>query len=151
VLTCTDKTVPTITDNLLIGTYFNLSNSTAISRVAYDPEKYLTFSISDGKLGFYRWSGQYLTPAKAYLDKTKMPDEAKALRAFSLKFVPAQETEDDVVVSEDGGFVDGVKSVTTRQQDHAIYDLMGHRMVGYDVSSLPRGIYIVNGKKVVVK
>ena len=153
VLTCSDKSVSIISNNLLIGTYFNLSFNGYINRVNYDPEKYLTFSISDGKLGFYRWSGSYLTPGKAYLDKTKMTVSAKALKAFSLKFIPAQDTEDEQFVSDDGGFADGIKSVVTDSIEIKVYDLMGHKLSVSDaqLSTLPKGIYIVNGRKVVVK
>ena len=37
-----------------------------------------------------------------------------------------------------------------KSSDNAIYNLAGQRNRG-DLNSLPRGIYIVNGKKVVIK
>ena len=155
VLTCNDKSVTAISDNMLIGTYFNLNFNQHIIREEYDPDKYLTFSIADGQLGFYRWSGSYLTPGKAYLDKTKMSESAKALRAFSLKFISDNniQDDDDKLVSEDGGFIDGVKIVNASPIRSRVYDLAGNKVLddASMLSTLRRGIYIVNGKKVVVK
>ena len=133
-----DKSVTPITDNLLIGTYFNLNFNGHINRTKYDPEKHLTFSISDeGSLGFYKWSGQYLTPAKAYLDLTKISASANSFRL--------------TLTSEE----DGVEQVrpAVRMTPAGVYDLQG-RKVAESVDenlSLPKGIYIVNGKKIVIR
>ncbi|MBR5060867.1 MAG: hypothetical protein IKX24_01850 [Prevotella sp.] len=52
----------------------------------------------------------------------------------------------DQVVSEDGGFVDGISEVEATHGSDAVYNLNGVR-----VNNLSKGIYIINGKKVVVK
>ena len=43
-----------------------------------------------------------------------------------------------------------VNTTTTRQPDGRIYDLNG-RFVGWNKNSLPKGIYIINGEKVVIR
>jgi len=138
VLSCTDNTVAAINDNLLFGTYFNLSFNGHINREEYDPDKYLTFSISNGSLGFYRWSGSYLTPAKAYLDLTKVSSQgANGLR---LTFVSG----------EDG--IEQVKPMT-RMVPMGVYDMQGRKVADSldENISLSKGIYIVNGKKIVIR
>ena len=135
-LTC--NSVTPITDNLLIGTYFNLNFNGHINREKYDPEKHLTFSISDeGSLGFYKWTGQYLTPAKAYLDLTKISAAANSFRL--------------TLTSEE----DGVEQVrpAVRMTPAGVYDLQGRKVAESldDNLSLPKGIYIVNGKKIVIR
>ena len=135
-LTC--NSVTPITDNLLIGTYFNLNFNGHINRTKYDPEKHLTFSISDeGSLGFYKWTGQYLTPAKAYLDLTKISAAANSFRL--------------TLTSEE----DGVEQVrpAVRMMPAGVYDLQGRKVAESvdDNFSLPKGIYIVNGKKIVIR
>ena len=50
------------------------------------------------------------------------------------------------LVSEDGGFVDGINEVTASDSKNEYFNLNGTR-----VNSLRKGIYIVGGKKVVIK
>ena len=50
------------------------------------------------------------------------------------------------LVSEDGGFVDGINEVTASDSKKEYFNLNGTR-----VNSLRKGIYIVGGKKVVIK
>ncbi|MBQ6064235.1 MAG: hypothetical protein IJK87_11520 [Prevotella sp.] len=53
----------------------------------------------------------------------------------------------DQVVSEDGGFVDGINEVErTSTESNAVYNLNGVR-----VNNVSKGIYVIDGKKVVVK
>ena len=51
----------------------------------------------------------------------------------------------NVTLSADG-VVDGIKDIKLEQKTNAIYDLMGRK-----VSKMDKGIYIVNGKKYIVK
>ena len=44
----------------------------------------------------------------------------------------------------------GIYGVSTRQIPHSIYDLSG-RKLDVDRSQLERGVYIINGKKVIIK
>jgi hypothetical protein len=55
-------------------------------------------------------------------------------------------TDEGQMVSEDGGFVDGISEVEATHGSEAAYNLNGVR-----VNNLSKGIYIINGKKVVVK
>ena len=48
-----------------------------------------------------------------------------------------------------GGKTDGINSITTGQHaDGRIYSISGTLMTG-DHNSLPKGVYIINGKKMV--
>ena len=54
--------------------------------------------------------------------------------------------EDEDLVSEDGGFPDGIEEIEQIEEDAKIYNLNGVR-----VTSPNKGIYIYNGKKVIIK
>ncbi|MBQ6210647.1 MAG: hypothetical protein IJK42_12890 [Prevotella sp.] len=54
--------------------------------------------------------------------------------------------DDEQIVSEDGGFVDGIDNVNVDETQGEYYDLQGRR-----VSTPRHGVYIQNGKKHVVK
>ena len=54
--------------------------------------------------------------------------------------------EDEDLVSEDGGFPDGIEESEQIEEDAKIYNLNGVR-----VTSPNKGIYIYNGKKVIIK
>lgn len=54
--------------------------------------------------------------------------------------------EDENLVSEDGGFPDGIEEIEQIEEDAKIYNLNGVR-----VTSPNKGIYIYNGKKVIIK
>ncbi len=67
---------------------------------------------------------------------------------YPVRFVIDEDnnTDEETLVSEDGGFPDGINEVKTNEGKMDIYNLNGVR-----VNSLRKGIYIVNGKKVIVK
>ena len=50
-----------------------------------------------------------------------------------------------------GGVVTGVEDVPTATTNGTVYDLSGRTMPKATGAPLPKGLYIVNGKKVVVK
>jgi hypothetical protein len=50
----------------------------------------------------------------------------------------------NITLSKDGAT--GIKDIQLEQKTNAIYDLMGRK-----VSKMDKGIYIVNGKKYIVK
>jgi sialidase-1 len=97
-----------------------------------------------GNIGFYKFKAADGTSTitlganKAYL-KVPVPT-SNNVRGFKIGFAG-----DDSIVSDDGGFVDGINEVQTTGEN-VIYDLNGLR-----VSTLRKGVYIVNGKKVVIK
>lgn len=101
-----------------------------------DKEKFRVLSIKDGRLGFYVYSGNAfpyntIPVNKAYLNLDGVTIEAKNIR---LDFSGWDETTG----------IDGI--TTSSPADNVIYNLSGQR-----VNTPSRGIYIVNGKKVLIK
>ena len=143
VLKCSDNSVKPLTDNLLYGVYFNLNGFT---QTTYDPEKYLTFSISEGKLGFYKWTGSYLSANKAYLDLTKIP--ASSAKVFDGMLFFDEENEQGVTTEalEHLNNQSGMIMDTIGKQEW--YTLDGRKLSG---RPLEKGVYISNGRKVVVR
>lgn len=89
---------------------------------------YILNSGSEG-LGFYKANAQSLSAHKAYLHVSA--NAARSFLGFSF--------EDDAT---------GISTMPTdgERVNHSIYDLQGRR-----VSAPQKGLYIVNGKKVLVK
>lgn len=105
-------------------------------------DKYYKLTVKNGDVGFY-WGaeegGAFMNGAhKAYL---AIPAE----EANGVKFFAITKTNDDVV-SEDGGFTDGINTIEQAENNAEVYNLNGVR-----VNTLRKGIYIVGGKKVVIK
>lgn len=67
---------------------------------------------------------------------------------YPVRFVINEDdnADEESLVSEDGGFPDGINEVKANESKMEIYNLNGMR-----VNSLRKGIYIINGKKVIVK
>lgn len=88
----------------------------------------LTLGASDGKAGFYKWAGTTLGANRAYIPAAT----ANGAKGFAF----------------DESTVTGINQavVNTTQTDGPIYNLAGQR-----VSKAQKGVYIMNGKKVVVK
>lgn len=152
-------TVPAYTGLLLSGTYgetytYSFVNTTLENSVNClagtltneTPDEddasnfyYLTYSKVDGTktLGFYFWNEDG-TPGKnsaghAYL---KLPKTVSSTKGFAL-------------VGSDATAIHHVETSVDRPQ--AIYTLSGLRINATDVNALPAGLYIVNGKKVLVR
>ncbi|MCM1515241.1 MAG: hypothetical protein NC080_02295 [Paraprevotella sp.] len=77
---------------------------------------------NDGKVGFYKYTGTTMPAFKAYLPSTS------EVRAFTFSF-------DDIETS--------ISAIESENSNAVIYDLAGRR-----VQKADRGLYIVNGKKV---
>ena len=91
--------------------------------------------------------GRAVPDHKAYLNGeqqveaiTSQTNAAKGL------FVMRDLTNGDSVVSEDGGFVDGIECIG-EDTENAVW----HSISGMRVNHPTKGIYIVNGKKVIIK
>jgi len=105
----------------LTGTYVDLpvEKTDGISNDYY-------LGIKDSKVGFYKWSGTTLKANRAYLTAAN----ASQVKEFQLIF-----EEDDAT---------GITSpIGESQEKVSIYNMAGQR-----VSKAQKGIYIVNGKKV---
>ena len=82
------------------------------------------------QIGFYKFTGGTITLGanKAYLDTTASSGNVKG---FLLNF---------------GGIVDAIDTIDSSQSDNVIYDLAGRR-----IEKPAHGVYIKNGKKIIVK
>ena len=118
----------------------NLLRGFDASHLTEGGDIYYKLTVKNDIVGFY-WgeengeafeSGEH----KAYL---AIPAGASNAKFFVLG------TAGDLV-SEDGGFVDGINEVTASDSKNEYFNLNGTR-----VNSLRKGIYIVGGKKVVIK
>ncbi|MBQ5455444.1 MAG: Ig-like domain-containing protein, partial [Prevotella sp.] len=118
----------------------NLLRGFDASHLTEGGDIYYKLTVKNDIVGFY-WgeengeafeSGEH----KAYL---AIPAGASNAKFFVLG------TAGDLV-SEDGGFVDGINEVTASDSKNEYFSLNGTR-----VNSLRKGIYIVGGKKVVIK
>lgn len=119
----------------------NLLRGFDIPHLTEGGDIYYKLTVMNDKVGFY-WGEEngdaFETGAhKAYLALTA--EEANGVKFFVLG------TAGDLV-SEDGGFVDGINEVTASDSKKEYFNLNGTR-----VNSLRKGIYIVGGKKVVIK
>ena len=119
----TDET-PAPSQNNLTGSYVTLPKSSAESgKVVY------TLQQLNSQTGFYQYSGANIQAFRAYLSL----DNAVAAGAIGLEF-------DNAVTGIDAiEFDDDVKQSN-------IYDLSGRR-----VNRMTKGMYIVNGQKVLIK
>ena len=71
---------------------------------------------------------------KAYLSVTATPDQPAAVQGYRL----------------DGGDLTGIEAIEAANGNAAIYTLSGVR-VNAEKGNLPKGLYIINGKKILVK
>lgn len=116
-----------------LGTTNKLVGVTSATEVAAWTEgSVYNYVLSDGQ--FHRASAGTLAAGKAYLHVDANPEGSNA-RSLSIIF------EDEDVTSIDASIVNSEKSMV-----NSYYDLQGRK-----VAQPARGLYIVNGKKVVVK
>ena len=122
-----------ISENALKGTYVNL----ALGDSNY-PTNFYVFSGENNMPGFYRYSGT-LGAYKAYL--VPPPGSSKEISGFTIVF-----DENGEVTGIDPIYDLTNDNLTIDNSDGPLFNLQGQR-----VNTPKRGIYIVNGKKVVVK
>lgn len=126
-----------VVGNLLIGTGAQSKELLSNSSVTY-----YIFGMQSGKESFFKVSEDpnkkvQASAHKAYLAIPTSPSNAKALVIVR---------PNDDMVSEDGGFADGINNVEQDDINAKIYNLNGQR-----VNNAQKGIYIKNGKKVIIK
>ena len=116
-----------ITDNLLQG-------SVEEQRVDEIDGKVLTLGhgYASEKVGFYKYEGGWLAAHKAYI------------------VLPASSDVKELGIAFDGNAT-SITAIENETEKAAIYDVMGRKVMNEAGAKLPKGLYIVNGKKVLVK
>lgn len=132
--------------NLLNG-YLSLSKNAAPPQKEVNNEMRYILSKVDGKLGWYYFTADYMTPYKAFLDlsewEQEFHDNQNAVREIKFMFG----FDDD-----NSGEATGVIAPKFAEEfDGPLFDLNGRRVTDGDAYGLKKGIYISNGKKVVIK
>lgn len=136
-VTPTIKTASKPSNNLLTGVYFNNSSVTHNNQVAYNSTTMrLLGTLADGSVGFVKSDIKFIPANTAYLNvSADAPDELRLVT----------ETE----------YANGVELIPSEltATSHAVYSLSGVKVAQSDahLSTLPVGIYVVGGKKVVVQ
>lgn len=92
----------------------------------------------ENHLGFYHYSKSAMTPNKAYLEIPKVVAENNNVTVTSFVFGKDSQEETDKIT---------VYNLFVADEDAPVYDLLGRKVEGI----LPKGIYIRNGKKFIVK
>ncbi len=96
------------------------------------------------------WYGYYGTDKSLWESAEETTQSGQSFSQHYYGVMLAFENEDktnDSIVSDDGGFVDGINEVQTNGNDEVeFYNLNGMR-----VNTPRKGLYIMNGKKVIVK
>lgn len=113
---------------------------TATSSEAFTvPTKGAAYALTNKfeQVGFYPCEAGVVVPKyKCYLEGSIAAKSFIAMR---------HETKEEPIVSDDAGIVDGINNVYS-DTDNKYYDIQGR-----NVSTPRRGVYIQNGKKVVIK
>ncbi|MDE6095971.1 MAG: hypothetical protein K2G52_07275 [Muribaculaceae bacterium] len=127
-----------VSGNKLVGQYFNCDVAGHINRIAYNPETMRVLGrCKDGSLGFIKAQGLDYIPANtAYI---RVPgwysDEMKCVKTHDA-FLSG--------VDEIGAEVEAVKKSVYTMTGVLLYDDASEEQI----SSLPKGLYIIGGKKV---
>ena len=125
--------VEPLQSNLLTGTITNLKTADVLAEA---PEGSIVMTLGkggNGYIGFYHYTGKTLSANKAFIIYNANVQGAKT---FSLVY------DDETLTGIEEIDMDGMK------MDEAIYDLQGRKM---ERTKLPKGVYIVNGRKTVIK
>jgi len=115
-----------IEDNLLKGSLFTV----AVEDEGRTRDNVRVIDVVDGVLGLYSYTGENLKANKAYLDLTGTSTDAQAI----IIDIEGKTTAITNVISD------------INNGNNKVYDLMGR-----EVNAPSKGIYIINGKKVLIK
>lgn len=109
-----------------------------------DNNKFI-LSIVGNKLGWYYSTATYMTPNKAFIDISVIRDwiENHPNEARTVKFAFGNDVDEETTGILAPEYADEV--------DGPLLDLNGRRVTNGDAYGLKKGIYISNGKKIVVK
>ena len=146
-----------VTDNLLGGVYFcngKRPEKSVDAYTAFDAEKMRVFSVVDGQLVLTNNAEARLSEIKTVDYSTYNMIKVKCLPANTSYLKADAETPAEVPVFVDGNVPDAIGSIMAEQSPAAegVYSLSGTQLRSTgDLQGLPSGLYIVNGKKVVVR
>lgn len=130
-----------INNNLLKGVYFNNERrpKSKDARTKYDANTMRVLGItSEGKLGFVISEEEYLAANEAYLKvSTDTPEELILMTEDELN---------DYKKTEQG---QSISSIKIKDSIKGVYSITGVKVADELNETLPKGIYIVNGKKII--
>jgi hypothetical protein len=119
------ETADPITDNCFVGT---LTDITSLATADGNYKNYI-LNNKDGNVGFYSANGQKVGAHRAYAH-VLTPNSGSTQSFISIN--PGEES--------------GIENVSNSAVENNVYDLQGRR-----VAQPQKGLYIVNGKKVIIK
>ena len=132
-----------INNNMLQGVYFNNERrpKSKDARTKYDANTMRVLRItSDGKLGFIISKEEYLTGNEAYLNvPAGSPEEFELM------------TEEQLAAYKENEQGQSINSIKTDNTVKGVFSITGLKVADKVDKSLPKGIYIVNGKKIIIK
>ena len=132
-----------INNNMLKGIYFNNERrpKSKDARTKYDANTMRVLGItSDGKLGFIISKEEYLTANEAYLNvPAGSPEEFELM------------TEEQLAAYKENEQGQSINSIKTDNTVMGVFSITGLKVADKVDKSLPKGIYIVNGKKIIIK
>lgn len=132
-----------INSNMLKGVYFNNERrpKSKDARTKYDANTMRVLGItSEGKLGFVVSKEEYLAANEAYLNvPIDSPEE------FVLM------TEEELAAYKENEQGQSINPVKTDKPVKGVFSITGLKVADKVDKSLPKGIYIVNGKKIIIK
>lgn len=124
--------VPAIASAAAIDDNVLYAPTTAVSDLTYDDGTYYNYILTskNNKVGFYQANSNTVAVGKAYIRVTK------GSQARELTFIGF----------DDDNTTTGIDNVNVNLNDNNVFDLQGRR-----VNQPVKGMYIVNGKKVIFK
>lgn len=137
-LPLTSSVAPIVGESLNMLKGFTAMNNNS---VANDKNYKYVLSYANDKLGFFHSSSSTMSPYKAYLQLPETPQANEVAQRSTFQF------GEDMDEYEPTG-INVSKQIIDDNEDNAIYDLQGRR---FDHQPLPRGIYVKNGKKILIK
>ena len=128
--------------NFLKG--FTMLNEVYPEGTGNDKNKFILSKVGE-KLGWYYSTANYMTPNKAYIDINDIEDyiQDHQTQARTVKFSFGDEESCEATGLIAPEFADDI--------DGPLFDLNGRRVTNGDAYGLKKGVYISNGKKIVVK
>ena len=96
---------------------------------------------ANGELKLLHPAGNYLLPNRAYIDAESAQTLGSNVKLSSI----------DMIFPEGTDMPTAIVDIEENTQDGAIYNLAGQRVKADAMESLPAGIYIYNGKKILIR